>query len=425
MKTVFLLSANVNIVIEADYSAALTLLLRYPAPLFPQGPPTLVGDALYLRENILMDGGTHIILKYSKRLPGSQSVKTKKGRRRRGRKQNDRSELNSLRISPTKFLQEQGGIEGILQEAARGVYNRGEKWGVTKALRGAVQGLQSANSSPRGNGSRWGLDQDKNNADDESHATTRLHELEQRNKALAKLLEKAMEDLWAQQGEFTKDKRTENAADAISLAIAKVQFVQVYLENPTMPFPTETAAEEIPEKIEQEISTGSMAKDGINDSKAATLIVTNSDPFIESVTCESQPEATTGISQASPPTNPTLSVNRPIGPSDSKPQLTVPKHRQDKVSFQQPRPSLAHSSFSWMLGEDQRKSSFVSATAFPSERRIAARGKTGFLFGDDHDKVDGGTRDSHSLSKVKEQEDNEDISLGVLSSGGGVSDSNY
>lgn len=414
----FLLGANVSLVIEADYSAALTLLLRYPAPVFNQGPPTLVGDALYLRENILMDGGTHIILKYSKRLPGSQSVKTKKGRRRRGRKQNDRSELNSLRISPTKFLQEQGGIEGILQEAARGVYNRGEKWGVTKALRGAVQGLQSANSSPKGNGARWGFDQDKSNMDDEAHATTRLHELEQRNKALAKLLEKAMEDLWVQQREFTKDKRTEDAADVISLAIAKVQFVQVYLENPTMPFPTETSAEEVSEKTEQETSVGSMIKDGTNDTNAAPLIVTNSGPFIDSEICEPQPDATTGSSQDSPST---LLVNHPIDPSDSKPQSTEPKQRQNKVSFQQPRPSLAHSSFSWMLGEDQRKSSFVSATPFPSKRRIAARGKTGFLFGDDDDKVEGGTRDSHSLSKDKEQEkDNENISLGVLSSGGGT-----
>lgn len=421
METVFLLGANVNIVIEADYSAALTLLLRYPAPVFPQGPPTLVGDALYLRENFLVDGGTHIILKYSKRLPGSQSVKTKKGRRRRGQKQNDRSELNSLRISPAKFLQEQGGIEGILQEAARGVYNRGEKWGVTKALRGAVQGLQSANSSPRGNGSRWGLDQDKSNIDDVAHATTRLHELEQRNKALAKLLEKAMEDLWIQQREFTKDKRTEDAADVISLAIAKVQFVQVYLENPTMPFPTETSAEEISEKTEQETSVGSITKDGTNDTNAAPLIVTNSGPLIDAEMCESQPDATSGSSQDAPPT---VLVNHPIiDPSDSKPQLTVPKQRQDKISFQQPRPSLAHSSFSWMLGEDQRKSSFVSATPFPSERRIAARGgKTGFLFGDDDDKVEGVIRDSHSLSKAKEQEkDNENISLGVLSSGGGRS----
>lgn len=412
--------------IEADYSAALTLLLRYPAPLFPQGPPTLVGDALYLRGNILMDGGTHIILKYSKRLPGSQSVKTKKGRRRRGRKQNDRSDLNSLRISPTKFLQEQGGIEGILQEAARGVYSRGEKWGVTKALRGAVQGLQSANSSSRGNGLHWVLDQDKFNAGDDSHAMTRLQELEQRNKALAKLLEKAMEDLWAQQNEFTKDKRTENAADAISLAIAKVQFVQVYLENPTMPFPTETSAEEIPEKAEQEISSGSMTKNGSKEAEAALLSVASSDPFIDSEIGESQQEATIGSSQVSQPTDPTSSVNHPIDdPTDPIPQLIVPKNRQDRVSFQQPRPSLAHSSFSWMLGEDQRKSSFVSAIPFPSERRIAARGKTGFLFGDGDDKVEGSTKKSHSLSKVKEQEkDKEVISLGLLSSEGGVSDLN-
>lgn len=420
METACLLDANVNTVIEADYSAALALLLRYPTPLFPQGPPTLVGDALYLRENILIDGGTHIILKYSKRLPGSQSVKTKKGRRRRVRKQNNRSELNSLRISPTKFLQEQGGIEGIFQEAARGVYNRGEKWGVTKAFRGAVQGLQSANISPRGNGLRWVLDQDKSNTSDESHATTRFHELEQRNKALAKLLEKAMEDLWAQQREFAKDKRTEHAADAISLAIAKVQFVQVYLENPTMPFPSETSTGEIPEKIQQEISSGSMTADGNNKTKVAPLTASNSDPFMDSEIGESQPEAKSRSSQASQPTEPTLSVNHPVDRTDSKPQLTVPKIRQEKVSFHQPRPSLTHSSFSWMLGEDQRKSSFVTNTPFPSERRIAARGKTGFLFGDDDDKVEGSTKDSHLLSKIKEQEKhNEVISLGVLSSGGG------
>ena len=46
------------------------------------------------------------------------------------------------------------------------------------------------------------------------------------------------------------------------------------------------------------------------------------------------------------------------------------------------RPALAQSSFSWILGEDQRKSDFVAASPFSTERE-RARGMAGFLFGDD------------------------------------------
>ncbi len=400
--------------IEADYSAALTLLLRYPAPSYPQGPPTFVGDALYLRDNILLDGGAQIIVKYSKKSPGSlseaftsanRSAKTKKGRRRRQRKHNDREKPNPLGISPAKFLQDQGGIEGILQEAARGVYNRGEKWGVAKALRGAVQGLQSANGSPRRlqNGLRWSLDQGNNNADDNSHMAARLHDLEQRNKALAKLLENAMEDLWVQQREFIKEKKTETAADAISLAIAKVQFVQVYLENSTMPFPTETSAEEVPEKAEPTPPRGLKVEDGSSELKTKSSAVSQQeDPFIESGGA-----GTTGA---------VLSETNSANP---KPRASNnPRERPEQVSFHQPRPSLAQSSFSWMLGEDQRRSSFVSASPFPSEKRIA-RGKAGFLFGDDNNNPEGNRDLPHPSSKGKEEDvDEEVISLGILSSGG-------
>ena len=111
-------------------------------------------------------------------------------------------------MSPSKFLQDQGGIEGIIQEAARGVYSRGEKWGVAKALRGAYQGLQSASSTPSklANAPRWSLDTGNMITDDSANLVTRIHGLEQRNQALAKLLERAMEDLWIQQRDFTKDK---------------------------------------------------------------------------------------------------------------------------------------------------------------------------------------------------------------------------
>ena len=229
--------------LEADYSAALTLLLRYPVPTIPHGPPSFVEDAIYLRRHLSVDGREHLVTKYRNGITGaslSVSSLSRRGKRLSARDRDHIQKSTSPRMSPSKFLQEQGGIEGIIQEAARGVYSRGEKWGVAKALRGAVQGLQSASSTPArlANAPRWSLDVGGMVTDDSARLAARIQGLEQRNQTLAKLLEKSMEELWVQQREFTKNK-AETAADALSLAIAKVQFVQVYLENPAMPLPTD------------------------------------------------------------------------------------------------------------------------------------------------------------------------------------------
>ena len=128
------------------------------------------------------------------------------------------------------------------------MYSRGEKWGVTKALRGAVQGLQSGSSSPRipTEGSRGALKEGKITSDESSTLTTRIRAMEQRNQALAKMLQHAVEDLWIQQNKL-HEAEAKSAADAVSLAVAKVQFVQVYLENSSMPFPAEDTMAEATE----------------------------------------------------------------------------------------------------------------------------------------------------------------------------------
>lgn len=413
--------------IEADYSAALTLLLRYPTPLHPHGPSSFVGDALYLRDNTLQDGGPNIVFKYSKKQPALPSEVvtnpnpfirrfSRKSWRVRRRQKEDSSKSTSPRMSAAKFLQDQGGIEGIIQEAARGVYSRGEKWGVARALRGAVQGLQSGNNSPRRlpDGLRWSLDQGKNVTDDSSRLTTKLHEIEQRNKALAKLLDNAMEDLWVQQKDFTKD-QAEAAADALSLAIAKVQFVQVYLENSTMPFPTESPVEEVIAKVESASSPGMKADDNVDDTNLASLPAANPDPIPDRVASPVKTDVTASggprveITAAAPPS--------PTKSADTKPKRSDSTDVAGEFPFHQPRPSLAQSSFSWMLGEDQRRSSFVLASPFPSGRRNA-RGKAGFLFGDD--KIDGnkGSHGSHApKGKETREEEDEEISLGELKTG--------
>ncbi|KAL9119368.1 MAG: hypothetical protein Q9187_004079 [Circinaria calcarea] len=391
--------------IEADYSSALTLLLRYPLPSDTHGPPTFVDDAIHLRQDLSIQGGERIIFKYSGRHVKSTTHTNNRvsspsllgyGKRKTDAVHMDRESMSSWNtpvLSPARFLQEQGGIERYLQEAAKGVYNRGEKWGVTKAIRGAVQGLQSGNSSPRRapEGTRWSLDEGRRVASSSNHFNAKIKALEDRNQTLAKMLDNAMTDLSTQQNLLGKE-NLDSAADALSLAIAKVQFVQVYLEDSSMPLLPETAVE----KADVQAQTSplpALVVDGIspNEPKISTSDIRTAGESIEIPHDHANVECHDSHSTENP--NSTLT---PL-PSDDKPQTTdsatLPAPVQSKpplphlpsFSPYKPRPSLAQSSFSWMLGEDKRKSSFVSASPFPPEkkRESATRGKTGFLFGDE------------------------------------------
>ena len=394
---------------DADYSTALTLLLRYPVPGSPHGPSSFVGDALYLRKNLLLDGGAHIVSKYSGKAPKLQSEnrsRPKPANSTRLLKARDTSPANqgspdrhsSPLRSPARLLQRQGGIEAVIQEAAKGVYSRGEKWGVNKAIRGAVQGLQSGNSSPRRESEalRWSLDAGKNIAASPAQITAGVQALEERNIALAKMLENAMEGLWVQQKEFTKQKANV-AAEALSLAIAKVQFVQVYLEDPTMSLP----AENVTANATEEPDTSSNKTLTIGAEFASPRRSSTASPE-EGVALTSQ-SVQNAVGESMEPGEETtpqpipIVAPRPMSSSKTKssleapsktsittsPESKIPNDRPGPSPFHHPRPSLAQSSFSWMLGDDQqRKTSFVSASPFPSEKRRQNAGR-GDLFGEE------------------------------------------
>src|SRR5579862_4683692 len=127
---------------EADYSTALTLLLRYPSPGRPHGPSTFVDDALYLRDNLTVTGGIEMISKYSGKPPAPLGPESRSSTPRQRPSHSKKPSIStpkklSSRIraplaSPARFIQQQGGLEALLQDAARGFYDRGEKWGSTK-----------------------------------------------------------------------------------------------------------------------------------------------------------------------------------------------------------------------------------------------------------------------------------------------------
>lgn len=399
------------LVLESDYSAALTLLLRYPVPTAPYGPSTFVGDALYLRDNLLLDGGDHIISKYSRRAPETTVTRKlpKKVRRARTAEQTAAQkplpQKNALspRLSPARILQNQGGIEGIIHEAAKGVYNQGERWGVAKALRGAVQGLQSGNNSPRRQQEkyRWSLDSGTNVSESPKELIARIQYLEERNKSLAKLLEKAMEELWTQQRE-TDEKRNETTADVLSIAIAKVQFVQVYLENPTMPLLSEDLP---PEESKHDATLEKDARPAPSSTRPTQLQIQSDGASDEKSTSEGIHAIET--SDLSVPS----SAHATVKPLPSTPKVGSPSRTSGLAPYSKPRPALAQSSFSWMLGEDQQKSGFVSTSPFSANgRREGSQ-----LFGDE--KREGSRNRRGSKAKVKGDDSDDDgdvFTMGAL-----------
>lgn len=289
--------------------------------------------------------------------------------------------------SPARFLQEQGGVEGII---------RGAK-GAIDELKKNVQSMQ-AGSPPRQNMSvpQPSIPDIKVGSPDPAELTSRIDFLEARNKTLAKMLEDSLKGLWDHQKAITDDK-TNVDVDALSHAIAQVQFVQVFLEDSAVPIP-----------LSGEPSQPSQSSDGTEGASESNSIEHAGKDIASSVAIIVPEEPKVAISNVTPGDTSRLAVKPTAGPQATSTTTTQPS------PFHHPRPSLAQSSFSWMLGEDQRRSSFVAASPFPPEakRGNRAQGKAAFLFGDDKAQHADGTD-----GRKGEGVDVEGFTLGTLRGG--------
>jgi TBC1 domain family member 5 len=398
-----------SIVLKADYSSALSLLLRYPAPKEPHRPVTFVEDALYLRRNSSEESGATLIAKYSGKPPiVNHSTKPRRTPLHTPRGSEDFRTRSPLR-SPGQILQESGGIEGLLQEAAKGVYRRSEQWGLGQAFRNAVQGLQSGASTPRMsfNNGKGSVDEGRV---DGSALSARIQALENRNKSLAKMLQEAMEELSEQAADFEKEKQ-ETVANKLTLSIAKLQFLHVYLENSTLPLSADHGG-------------GQGNDNAVNADKTSTPVNSQSPiPMatnIPSNQAQHRPSRS-GAERKSPVHAP---ARKPANIS-TVPKITASSHGSPNTPltspFHQPRPSLAQSSFSWMLGNEDNKTNFSSPAPFSPERdkKSNVRGKTGFLFGDE--KEDSPFSKGKDKSKL-DKEDDDGFTLGTLRGIGNAED---
>ncbi|KAL7821491.1 RabGAP/TBC [Trichoderma aethiopicum] len=371
--------------LESDYSVCLQLLLKYPPPDHLHGPQTFVDDALYLRDHMNAAGGAALIKKYSGKVPKtprSPELAERIGSPSSGFESFRRKGfgLRSPIRSPSRFLQQQGGVENIFQ----GVLERGEKLGINQALRDAVgeikrnmQGLNEGLSSPIPRA-----------VTTDDGAAKALAVMQRRNEQLASLLEETVLSLRALSLSNLEDKA--RSLDTIEVAAAKVQFVQIYLQDATMDIPSinSPTAEENPAAAEK--------REG-NAVKKAPAAGKENQPLSPVSSSANMPApAPAKTSSASGQTKQPAEVKDPLPDSveatsdgakkegvlseislNARPAASIPA-----------RSTIAQSSFSWMLEPDEsgppQTPPIGRSPASQQKRRgnNASREKNAFLFGE-------------------------------------------
>lgn len=394
---------NMAPVLEADYSVALQLMLKYPAPQPPHGPHTFVDDAIYLRDHPNAAGGVTLIFKYTGRSPAvpptAQSTPSRSSTPSfqgfgslRQRTLGAKSPLSTA----ARLLQQQGGVEALLQGATKNMIERGERLGINQTVRDAVgeirrnmQGLQESRSPGRGRGTSF------DRAVDHSLVVSMM---DRRNRRLASMLEESITDLKllaSAKLEGEKDKNIE----AIEVAAAKVQLVKAYLEDPTLALPEEElpALNALTLSSPTDIRSPTVALD-------TTPVVMTSSAVNEATSALSSPEQDPKVNglamlpEEEPPTDDTIDKmdtdtpeNNPATFHDplsttTGPLSTIQEAQPAPQIIQKERPrgpiptrsTLAQSSFAWMLEPDTTLSSSAAhGSAFPPNRPSSSSGAPG------------------------------------------------
>lgn len=295
--------------------------------------------------------------------------------------------------SPSRFIQQQGGVESLFQGAAKsakGVLERGEKLGINQAVREAMteirRNMQSFNESrpsPRTTRSIM-LSEDG--------AAKALVAMERRNKQLASLLDETVTNLKTVFMGNLDDRA--KSLELIEIAAAKIQFVQVYLGDSSMEVPsfnapaaeeaavegTTKAPDEKPGEEDSEVEVEAPAVEPAPRNTAAADV-----PKL-SLTDDKPPPPKKDEAVTSP--NPTQKATErddtkedPLSnaPAILRPSAPIPT-----------RSTLAQSSFSWMLEPDESATARTppSASKPPTtqhKKRLsnnASRERNAFLFGE-------------------------------------------
>lgn len=391
--------------IEADYSQALMLLLKYPVPDAENGPQTFVEDAYFLRKNMTPAWGAKVIQKYSGRAPveGSTDIRPTPAARLSSQfLERRRSPLPS----PASFLKQQGGMEALLKGAARNLRDRGETLGVNQALRDAaaevrknMQGLSPSPSVSRSTSENqvWKIDDRRQRP----LVAKALIALEARNRNLGDLLSEVTDSLYNIQ---KSDSKNAESNETMSAAIRQLSLIKDCLYDSKLPLST------IPLLRSSHTRTDSRARhktersmqDSSVDGTDDVVLVDPSSFDLEDYDTEAAIRNEKERLHSERLTNDLLPQvdAAPVGQGDGLASPYTAEPVPEATQSKPPRPaqvvptrsSLAQSSFAWMLepGEEPYGRSLSppkSTSPFgPSGKKVPirhGRDKSSFLFGDE------------------------------------------
>lgn len=368
--------------LDSDYNNALGYLLRYPEQDKDFPAQTLGLDALYLKTHMNTEGGSYLVLKYTGRpLLRADRPATPPALQRNI---TTFSGINAIRsrtgLSPPRANRQSRNIEAVLQSTAKNIFAQGEKLGIGKAVRNAVEEVQKKAQEIRESQTPPPSIRQRPRED---RLLAKIKELEDRNTKLAALLSGAVTELWDYQKLVTEDDkasghvRQEESIEKLSTAVAKVQFVQVYLNEPGLSLPEDEQSEEMAQSATQ------------NDLPriAEPSSVENESVEVEDLSAgeESLQRSTRNISAATP-TKSSPVLADPASFEDFGDPTTEDSHLQTpdmktatnttdtdwkrtetttKPASSPSRPPLEQSPFSFMLGQDVKSTPSPAARSKP------------------------------------------------------------
>lgn len=346
--------------LDADYNNALGLLLRYPDLDKDLPAQTLGLDALYLRGHMNAEGSSYLVLKYTGRPLTSSNRPTTPPALQRNITQF--SGLNAVRHSKTS----RNNIEAVLQSTAKNLFAQSERLGIGKAVRSTIDDIhkkaQEIRDSQAPSPPPW-------RRSGPPRVLERLKELEERNKRLSILLGEAVNQLWECQGLVSGDQKVSDGStqeanvEKLSAAIARVQFVHVYLDQPSLVLPAEhdttqesekgttknvTSPQQEPELDPDHLPAESSALPPTNN------LVTGKEGTVSHRPALADPSTFEDFDNSEAQTDAELepSASDPKATLDGGPKTVLSQGQSTPVKSSTPRPSLEQSPFSFMLGQD-------------------------------------------------------------------------
>lgn len=324
--------------LASDHNEALSLVLRYPALEPGLSGRSLALDAVRARSDLSVSMGSSLIEKYTGQKPVQQRQPFRSSTSRSASTLTvlrNRGKLNAEHGSSEAVTKETSDLEAMMRSTMKNIYDRGEQLGIGRAVRGAVedihrraQEIKEARTSER----HQSRQTESGTVPD---VGSRMVALEGRNTRLSSMLDAAVSDLWSLQKELLdrrKDAEEVPELDRLSLAIGRVQFVQIHLQDGTLPLPRDELVPENNDSVDDEASKPASIAD-------AKLKTSGPPPIRQEYGFRSAASDADNVTQdIDYHSSIQAAANTSTGPAPS---------------IVRERPLLTESSYSWMLGQSE------------------------------------------------------------------------